>query len=673
MTDSDNSYLSDSLHSLFKNCDEKAAENGTNIEYRHAPIFTPSGNESTSDCEDENPYVEFTKVNDDPNEGMVIVQMDDGGPKMRRRKPTEIVIPIDHVSSSDSQADSEEMADSSNTSSSIGGKSSMEYDGHSSTEETTDGRFQTKPTRASSCTASDNCESDSSDSDYGENMEEVSDHGSDETESDTDDEETGGNTSERDVSGTTPGSSRSITDCVRIGLSNASYLNICQKVKNGTAKLEEIVDARDRLGRHFLQTRPNHPFSNYIALRMFSSLSANYKFRNIGYVNLPARPNSANHGSVLNQQVFGVGDTVEISHVKGTSVVPADETPTEDESTSPVCSTRFDFTPAARSKIEGAVTACSEAANGAHSVESGRENPQAKQDSEVRPNIQILKMPTVCLHGRRPRQVLPPIPKATGEAKLQSNMGCQDKRDVLTKSKQSTSLKSASRQMKSECHTRNTKPGIPYQLRSVACYQDGKVDVSIMGDKRLLPEAEPLNVNITFIHRPIIQPNKEVKIADAADDKNQAAAKHRPFPISKKNISPALPQKGTKQAAGVPAFSKRPLPPLRNIPRTDNSTSEQFRNFSTRSIASRQICKIPNRKILPPVRNIPGTMKKDVQTTIRKTTEFLNRKQNKKSIRKQNNLNWDIVNDRAQWPPFNTHINAEASERHQKIFADISV
>jgi len=56
-------------------------------------------------------------------------------------------------------------------------------------------------------------------------------------------------------------------------------------------------------------------------------------------------------------------------------------------------------------------------------------------------------------------------------------------------------------QTKRGCSDR--KPNVPRQLRSVACYQDGKVDVSILGDQRYLDNTEAVNLHITFVHRPM--------------------------------------------------------------------------------------------------------------------------------------------------------------------------
>ena len=56
-------------------------------------------------------------------------------------------------------------------------------------------------------------------------------------------------------------------------------------------------------------------------------------------------------------------------------------------------------------------------------------------------------------------------------------------------------------QTKRGCSDR--KPNVPRQLRSVACYQDGKVDVSILGDQRYLDNNEAVNLHITFVHRPM--------------------------------------------------------------------------------------------------------------------------------------------------------------------------
>ena len=196
----------------------------------------------------------------------------------------------------------------------------------------------------------------------------------------------------------------------RFGISETSFVDLCKRFQDRIARYEEANDVSDRVGRQILRTHPNRPLCSQFALRMISS--ANYRLKNIGYVNmdsLPATSNSENPcRRIFDQQASGVGDVVETAPENETST---DETPIEHDSTSPVCSTRFDFTPAGRSKTEGARTACSDTANGVSSVQSGRENPQAKYDSEVRPTHPSLNMQTVNFRQKKIHQVLPPIPK----------------------------------------------------------------------------------------------------------------------------------------------------------------------------------------------------------------------------------------------------------------------
>lgn len=195
-------------------------------------------------------------------------------------------------------------------------------------------------------------------------------------------------------------------------VSETSLMNIYQQLKKGISKLEEMPEAKGQQGGHILCTRPLHAKSKFMALRMYSSLSANYKFRNVGYVDMNShtvRPNSTTLESFVSRITPAVGDTNEIHRGNVTSI-PVDDTTPDNGSSSPVCSTRFDFTPAARSKIEGALTQCSDAVNGARSAESGRNNPQAKQDNEVR-SYHTKDLPVVSLQRRRQSKVLPPISK----------------------------------------------------------------------------------------------------------------------------------------------------------------------------------------------------------------------------------------------------------------------
>lgn len=108
MTDREKCNLSDSLHDFFKMADEVIHGKGQTIEYHKGKIDQAENISSPETCdevdEDEDPYIEFSKMKENPNEGMVIVQMDNGGPRMKRTRPTEIVIPLDHVSSSESIA-----------------------------------------------------------------------------------------------------------------------------------------------------------------------------------------------------------------------------------------------------------------------------------------------------------------------------------------------------------------------------------------------------------------------------------------------------------------------------------------------------------------------------------------------------------------------------------------
>jgi hypothetical protein len=201
----------------------------------------------------------------------------------------------------------------------------------------------------------------------------------------------------------------------------------------------------------------------------------------------------------------------------------------------------------------------------------------------------------------------------------------------------------------------------------VACYRDGKVDVSITGDKRLIPESEPLNVNITFIHKPFTMPHKEAKVTDEDDDKQSTSTKRKPFPTPVKCFSPNIPPQSKIQP------NKRPLPPLKHVQKTEKRDFKKLNNIPKLAIDSRQVGHFPNHKALPPLRYVSGKVRQYIPIVERKLKVVTSKKRNKKSTTKQENLNWDIVNDRAQRPPFNTHINTEASERHQKIFADIPV
>lgn len=120
MTDQAKCNLTDSLQDFFKMADQVIHGEGQTIEYHKGKIDLQAENTSSPESCGEDPYIEFSKMKDNPNEGMVIVQMDNGGPSMKRTRPTEIVIPLDHVSSSESVAlaadDSDASASASRTS-----------------------------------------------------------------------------------------------------------------------------------------------------------------------------------------------------------------------------------------------------------------------------------------------------------------------------------------------------------------------------------------------------------------------------------------------------------------------------------------------------------------------------------------------------------------------------
>lgn len=128
---------SDSSDDSYLRYDEDVGENGPTIVYHNAPTATPSDNtpadiisdasstdsaseSHSSDIQSEKSSdgiseaeVDETPIKADPNVGMVIVRMDDGGPRPRRTRASEIVIPIDSVSSSEIIRETQSEVDSS--------------------------------------------------------------------------------------------------------------------------------------------------------------------------------------------------------------------------------------------------------------------------------------------------------------------------------------------------------------------------------------------------------------------------------------------------------------------------------------------------------------------------------------------------------------------------------
>ena len=134
---------------------------------------------------------------------------------------------------------------------------------------------------------------------------------------------------------------------------------------------------------------------------------------------------------------------------------------------------------------------------------------------------------------------------------------------------------------------------------------------------------------------------------------------------------PFLPRKSKTRSNRLTTNSKEPLPPLKVAQKSTKRDFRQPNIITNTAMNTRQSCNVPNHKGLPPLRSIPGNLRRYCSTLQRQINGVSGKKHNKKQATKHESLNWNIVNDRAQRPPFNTHINEEASERHQKIFANI--
>lgn len=142
-----------------------------------------------------------------------------------------------------------------------------------------------------------------------------------------------------------------------------------------------------------------------------------------------------------------------------------------------------------------------------------------------------------------------------------------------------------------------------------------------MGDKRLVPDSEPLNVNITFVHRQDPSPHRKVKVVDVADDKKEPTFQNRRVP----NIR----NTDTKQ---TPKTLKGSLPPLKNPPGHNRcGPRSNVGTVSKKDVVSSRN-RITKNKTLPPLRDISEKIKKSSKPPV-----ALRRKQRKRLEEKSTN------------------------------------
>lgn len=150
--------------------------------------------------------------------------------------------------------------------------------------------------------------------------------------------------------------------------------------------------------------------------------------------------------------------------------------------------------------------------------------------------------------------------------------------------------------------------------------------------------------------------------------------------VAKTKAETAAQGADARQPSGVRKKSamKSVLPPIGNRGQQNpykspkKSAMRRLKTYDFQQIPARKMSGL-ERNVLPPlhthvVNGRPMTIKQPKPSMNKET------KRKRKSIKKKHGpspQNFDVINLRAQWPPFNTYVDKEASERYQRLITGL--
>ena len=173
------------------------------------------------------------------------------------------------------------------------------------------------------------------------------------------------------------------------------------------------------------------------------------------------------------------------------------------------------------------------------------------------------------------------------------------------------------------------------------------MDVSIYSDGRVLSRSDPFHLNINFVRQPlrIVTPTGSANSKPVGQPKEEHVSKRLTNDVKESKVGRQLrPALNTKTYKHLGKKPRNGLLPITNPPKLKVNTARKPQNLSTETAKSR---KASNRS-------------EDIQEKARANIWY----------QSCDSLDWNIVERRAQKPPFNTHTDPEASYRHRQFFMD---